>query len=118
MTNDRASGLALIVGSAGLIITLGLHTSGRDLFERDKFEAAARTLIAIHSIGLASLPVWFLGACGLARYVSKPGADDATDGQLGFSGLVLYGFAMASILSAIVWRSKRWRRSIAGRSPS
>jgi hypothetical protein len=101
MTNDRASGLALIAGSAGLIITLGLHPSGRDLFERDKFEAAARTLIAVHSIGLASLPVWFLGACGLARYVSKP-RTDGTEVQLGFSGLVLYGFAMASILSAIV----------------
>jgi hypothetical protein len=102
MTNDRASGLALIAGSAGLIITLGLHPSGRDLFEPDKFDAASRTLIAVHSIGLASLPVWFLGACGLARYLSKPGTDDGTAVQLGFSGLVLYGFAMASILSAIV----------------
>src|SRR5271169_2983927 len=38
MTDDRISGLALIAGSAGVILALGLHPSGRDLFAAETFE--------------------------------------------------------------------------------
>jgi hypothetical protein len=99
MTNDRMAGLALIAGSAGVIVTLSLHPSGRELFEPGTLESAARTLIAVHSLALCSLPVWFLGACGLSRRVGSPGNPGD---QFGFAGLVLYGFALTAMMIAVV----------------
>ncbi len=107
MTNDRLSGLALIGGSAGVIITLSLHPSGRELFAPGQFEAAARNLIAVHSLALVSLPVWFLGACGLSRRLSlgaasETGARGMSDDRCSFAALVFYGFAMAAMMTAVV----------------
>ena len=64
MTDNRMAGLAMIAGSAGVIITLGLHPSGHGLFAPETFDSAARTLIAVHSLALATFPVWFLGRVG------------------------------------------------------
>jgi hypothetical protein len=100
MTNERLSGLALIAGSAGVIITLSLHPSGRGLFAPDTFAAEARKLIAVHSLALACLPIWFLGACGLTRRVGSSGDSGK---QVGFAGLVLYGFALAAMMTAVVF---------------
>lgn len=100
MTNDRVTGLALIAGSAGIIVTLSLHPSGHDLFDPAKFESAAHTMIAVHSLGLCSLPVWFMGAFGLSRSVSSA---DGRGEQLGFAGMVLYGFAAAAMMVAVVF---------------
>ncbi|MBZ5599924.1 MAG: hypothetical protein LAN83_16550 [Acidobacteriia bacterium] len=100
MTNDRLSGLALIAGSAGVIITLSLHPSGRGLFAPETFQAEARKLIAVHSLALACLPLWFLGACGLSQRLGSGGDSDS---RFGFAGLVLYGFAMAAMMTAVVF---------------
>jgi hypothetical protein len=97
MTNERMSGLAMIAGSAGVIITLSLHPSGHGLFQPDTFEAAARTMIAVHSVALLSLPIWFLGACGLSKRL-----DAQASGPWGFCGLVLYAFAIASMMTGVV----------------
>ena len=98
MTNDQMAGLALIAGSAGVIVTLSLHPSGRELFEPGTFNSAAHALVAVHSLALCSLPVWFLGACGLSRRVGSGSPDD----QFGLAGLVLYGFAVAAMMIAVV----------------
>jgi hypothetical protein len=100
MTNERLSGLALIAGSAGVIITLSLHPSGRGLFAPDTFAAEARKLIAVHSLALACLPLWFLGACGLAQRVGSCGESAK---QFGLAGLVLYGFSLAGMMTAVVF---------------
>ncbi|HVO81259.1 MAG TPA: hypothetical protein VMT28_11035 [Terriglobales bacterium] len=100
MTNERLSGLALLAGSAGVIITLALHPSGRGLFSPDSFAAEARKLIAVHSLALTCLPLWFLGACGVARRV---GVARESDQQLGFAGLVFYGFALAAMMTAVIF---------------
>jgi hypothetical protein len=100
MTNDRLSGLALIAGSAGVIITLSLHPSGRGLLAPETFEAEARKLIAVHSLALACLPIWFLGACGLAQRVGSGGDSDH---RFGVAGLVLYGFAMVAMMTGVVF---------------
>jgi len=100
MTNDRLTGLVLIAGSAGIIVTLSLHPSGRELFDPAKFESAARTLIAVHSLALCSMPVWFMGAWGLSRSVSSA---DGRGEQLGFAGMVMYGFAAAAMMVAVVF---------------
>jgi hypothetical protein len=102
MTTDRVSGLLLIAGSAGVIITLGLHPSGRDLFAPGQIDSAVRQLVAVHSLALASLPLWFLGACGLSRRVAS-GANSPSEsgGRLGFAALAIYGFAVAAMMNAV-----------------
>ena len=99
MIDDRTSGYALIVGSAGMIITLVLHPSGRGLFQQDTFESAARTLMAVHSIALLSFPILFMGSCGLSRRLLSP----AGGFPFGFSALVYYGFALASMMTGVVF---------------
>jgi hypothetical protein len=94
MTDDRISGLALIAGSAGAIVALSLHPSGRDLFMPGQLEAAARELIAVHSLALASLPVWLFGAYGLSRHVGVHWPARMA--------LVTYAFAMVAMMNAVV----------------
>src|SRR5215831_17286947 len=102
MNEDRVAGWALIAGSAGVIITLGLHPSGRGLFDPSQFEAAARTLVAVHSIGLASLPVWFIGAHGLSRHLDDVAGATAPP-RLGLYGMVFYGLALIAMMVAITF---------------
>ncbi|HEY7099012.1 MAG TPA: hypothetical protein VH437_19970 [Terriglobales bacterium] len=102
MNEDRVSGWALVAGSAGVIITLVLHPSGRGLFDPSQFEAAARILVAVHSIGLASLPVWFIGAYGLSRRLDDV-APEAAAPRLGLYGMILYGLALIAMMVAITF---------------
>ena len=95
MGNDRAGGFALMVGSAGLIITLALHPSGHELFIPGQWEAAARKLTAVHSLALVCLPFLFLGALGLSR---RQGWDD----HWGRAALIFYGFSMAAVMTGVV----------------
>jgi hypothetical protein len=94
VTDNRITGLALIAGSAGVIVALGLHPSGRDLFVPGQSESAARKLIAVHSLALACLPIWFFGACGLSRRFGVLWTAQAA--------LVMYAFAMMAMMNAVV----------------
>jgi hypothetical protein len=100
MSNDRWAGLMLILGSVGLLITLGLHPSGRELFSPATFEAAARKLIAVHSLALAALPLWFAGALGLSRRI---GSQDSVEQNLASTGLVFYGCGLITMMTGIVF---------------
>jgi hypothetical protein len=93
MTNDRLSGLALILGSSGMIITMSLHPTGH--VARDQMVPMIRMAIAVHTLALACLPLMFLGAWGLSRCMR--GADD-----LALTGLVVYGFALVAVMNAAV----------------
>lgn len=93
MTDNRMSGLALLAASAGLILTLSLHPSGR--ITPAQVDQIVRKLVAVHSLGLATLPFTFLGALGLARVLASPN-------RLGIIGLVFYGFAAAAMLCGVV----------------
>lgn len=93
MTDNRMSGLALLAASAGLILTLSLHPSGR--ITPAQVDQMVRKLVAVHSLGLATLPIMFLGALGVARVLASPN-------RLGIVGLVLYGFAAAAMLCGVV----------------
>lgn len=92
MTDNRKSGLALIAGQAGLLLTLSLHPGGISLAQVDQL---AHKLIAVHSLALASLPFMVLGALGLSWALASPN-------RMSIAGFVLYGLAMAALLSAIV----------------
>lgn len=93
MTDNRASGLALIAGSAALIITMALHPTGHQLTNEmnapDRFAMIARLSIAVHTLALASMVVLFLGACGLWQRLSPSPC-------LALAGLVSYGFSMVA----------------------
>jgi len=93
MTDNRMSGLVLLAASAGLILTLSLHPSGR--IAPAQIDQMVRKLVAVHSLGLATLPLTFLGALGLARVLASPN-------RLGIVGLVLYGFAAVAMLCGVV----------------
>jgi hypothetical protein len=89
MTDNRSSGLALIAGSAALIITMAFHPTGHEMISPDRFATVARLSIAVHTLALASMVVLFLGACGLWQRLSPSPC-------LALSGLISYGFSMVA----------------------
>jgi hypothetical protein len=93
MTDNRLSGLALISGSVGTIITMSLHPTGHVV--ADQLEPMIRMLIAVHGLALACVPVLFLGAWGLSRCLASPD-------RLAVAGLVLYTFALLAVINAAV----------------
>jgi hypothetical protein len=93
MSNDRRSGLALIAGSSGMIITMSLHPTGH--LAADQIEPMIRMLIAVHALALACLPAMFLGAWGLSQRMRGAG-------DLGRIGLVVYTFALLAVMNAAV----------------
>lgn len=95
MTEERKGGLALIAGSAGMIVTMSLHPTGHDLFTPGQLERMTHVTVAAHALALVSLPVMFLGAMALTRRLASPG-------RLATSGLVLFGFALVAVMHAAV----------------
>jgi hypothetical protein len=93
MTDKQASGVALIAGSVGSIITMGLHPSGR--VAPEQMESMVRMLIGVHALALASTPVLFIGALGLSwRSTSRD--------RLTTAALVFYTFALLAVMNAAV----------------
>jgi hypothetical protein len=95
MNDDKWSGLALIAGSVGMIITMSLHPTGHDLFVPGRIEAVAVLTKTTHGLALVSLPVVFLGAMGLARRLGW-------NERASVAALVLYGFALVAVMNAAV----------------
>jgi hypothetical protein len=99
MTDDRKSGIALIAGSLGGILTMAIHPTGGTSPTPGLAAHLASVSAIAHSIALASMLVLFLGACGLTRrltaFAGKPNPD-----RLAFAGVVTFGFACVAILIA------------------
>jgi hypothetical protein len=93
--NVRVSGWALIAGSLGVVVTLILHPTERGLFDPAQVESVTRTMIAVHSLALVTVPLWFIGACGLSRRVGS-------NSWLGELSFVIYGFALVAMMNAVV----------------
>ncbi len=93
MTDNRLSGMAMIAGQAGLLLTLSLHPHGK--ISPAEVDQMVRKLLAVHSIALAGLPFMILGALGLVRAVSSRN-------RLAVAAFVIYCFAIAASLSGIV----------------
>jgi hypothetical protein len=93
MTDDRKSGLALIAGSTGLIITMALHPVGHDLLVPGQFDRIARLVVVVHTLALVCIPVMFLGALGLSRRLASPD-------RLSLCAVVAYGFACVAAINA------------------
>jgi hypothetical protein len=91
MTDERRSAIALIAGSAGMIITMIFHPGGK--IAPEQLEHVIRVSIGVHSLALASIPVLFLGAWGMTRRLD--GGD-----RLAWAGLVLFGMASIAVMNA------------------
>jgi hypothetical protein len=93
MTDNRMSGLALILGSAGSIITMALHPTGHDLVAPGQLGTVSHMVVAVHALALVCLPVMFLGAWGLSRQLASPD-------RISLMALVFYGFAAVAVMNA------------------
>jgi hypothetical protein len=100
MSDDRVSGLALIAGSLGFLITMSIHPMGPDFFVPGGFEHASHLGIVAHSLGLACLPISFLGAFGLSRCLSS---QDQFSIAVGSSVAVLF-WSLAMLRGAVLSR--------------
>jgi len=95
MTDDRKSGLALIAGMLGTIITMALHPTAHDLTAPGHSEAMTQLNVAVHSLALICVPILFLGAMGLTKRLNAPD-------RLALTGLVLFGFGEVAVMNAAV----------------
>jgi hypothetical protein len=91
MTDDRNSGIALIIGMAGTIM-MALHPTGHDLASGHA-AAMMQLNVAVHTLALVCVPILFLGALGLTQRLASPN-------RLALSGLVLFGFAEVAVMTA------------------
>jgi hypothetical protein len=87
MTDDRKSGIALVVGALGAILTMAIHP-GEPWLPAGYVQYLAP---AAHSIGILALLLLFLGSCGLARRI-------ASSDRISLAGIVAYGFACVAAL--------------------
>src|SRR6476620_6158363 len=92
MTDDRKSGIALITGMAGTIITMALHPTGHDLASGHA-ASMMQLNVAVHTLALVCVPILFLGALGMTQRLASPN-------RLALSGLVLFGFAEVAVMIA------------------
>ena len=92
MTDDRKSGLALIAGMLGTIISMALHPTAHDL-TMGQFESMAQLNVAVHSLALVCVPILFLGVLGLTRRLDSPN-------RFALAGLVFFGFAEVAVIIA------------------
>jgi len=93
MTDDRKSGIALIAGSLGGILTMAIHPTGAASLTADQVAHLAFASAAAHSLAMVSFVVLFLGGCGLARSIGAPD-------RIAFSAIVTYGFACVAVFIA------------------
>ena len=91
--DDRKSGIALLIGSLGGILTMAIHPTGAASLSNDQVAHLSAVSGLAHSVAMVSVLLLFLGACGLTQRVA------AAD-RLSFAALVTYGFACIAILIA------------------
>lgn len=93
MTDNRKSGIALIAGSIGGIVTMAIHpTAGGPLTVAQVDRLAIVSGVA-HSLAMVSVVVLFLGACGLAKGI-------AAGDRASFAGIVTFAFACFAVFIA------------------
>jgi len=93
MTDDRKSGIAVIAGSLGGILTMAIHPSGAASLTADQVAHLAVASATAHSLAMVSFLLLFLGTCGLVRRIA------AAD-RIAFAAIVTYGFASVAVLIA------------------
>jgi hypothetical protein len=93
MTDDRKSGIVLIVGSLAGIITMAIHPTAGGSLTAEQVGHLSVISGAAHSIAMVSVFLLFLGACGLTRSIAAPD-------RISFAAIVAFGFACVAVLVA------------------
>ena len=93
MTDNRKSGIALIAGSIGGIVTMAIHPTANGLLTAAQVDRLVIASGIAHGLAILSVLVLFLGACGLARGIA------AAD-RVSFAGIVTFGFACVAVFLA------------------
>lgn len=93
MTDNRKSGIALIAGSIGGIVTMAIHPTAGGPMTVAQVDRLAVVSGVAHGLAIASVMILFLGACGLARGI-------ASGHRMSFAGIVVFGFACVAIFMA------------------
>jgi len=93
MTDNRKSGIALIAGSIGGIITMAIHPTAGGPMSAAQVDRLALVSGIAHGLAIASVMILFLGACGLTRGI-------ASGHRMSFAGIVVFGFACVAIFMA------------------
>jgi hypothetical protein len=99
MTDDRKSGIALIAGSLGGLLTMAIHPTGAASLTPGEAEHLALVSALAHSIAMVSFIVMFLGTCGLTRRLAACASTPDPD-RLAFAAVVTFGFAGFALLLA------------------
>jgi hypothetical protein len=93
MTDNRKSGLALIAGSVGGIVTMAIHPTSAGALTPAQFERLATVSAIAHSLAIVSFFIMLLGAIGLSVRLA------ALD-RLAFSGMIAFALGSVAILIA------------------
>ena len=70
MNRDRWSGVAVVVGAVGLVVTMVLHPTGGDL---ERIARLAPVAIPVHALAIASMVVSLWGFLGLTARLREAG---------------------------------------------
>jgi hypothetical protein len=92
-SNERANGIALIAGFVGMIITMAFHPTGREALQSRTPGQMAMLVIAVHALGLLSLPATYFGAFGLSRRLGN-------EQRWGAAALITFGFGAVAAMIA------------------
>lgn len=94
MTDDRKSGIALIAGSLGGILTMAIHpTAAATSLTPEQVAHLLAMSGAAHSLAMISVVLLFLGACGLTGSIA------AAD-RISFAAIITFGFACVAVFIA------------------
>jgi hypothetical protein len=99
MTDNRNSGIALLCGSIGGIVTMAIHPTSAGVLTPAQFEQLAIVSGIAHTLAMISFLLLFLGALGLTRLLWTSEAPDKSN-HLAISALVTFAFAAVAVLIA------------------
>jgi hypothetical protein len=93
MTDNRLGGGAMIIGAVAALVTMSIHPTGGDLLAPGRLSSMTLLAGVAHGLAIASLPVAFLGALALTRYLDSPL-------RLAAGAVLAYGFALCAVMAA------------------
>ena len=97
MTDNRAGGIALIIGAMSGVVTMILHPvsggSGGHVMTHAQFETLAALIKGVHALAIAGIPFLFLGALALSRQLEM-------GGRLALLALVIYSLGLVAVMIA------------------